>query len=84
MSTRSCRSARALALAAMAVVAGVGHSRALRVDALDDGRDLAVADSHRPTVEAAFPYESYRPGTIARLVISHDQRRLAIVVRLAA
>jgi hypothetical protein len=81
MSTRSCRSARALALAAMAVVAGVGHSRALRVGALDDGRDLAVADSHRPTVEAAFPYESYRPGTIARLAITDSAPRAWIQIR---
>src|SRR4051795_11158394 len=34
-----------------------------------DGRDLREPATHRPTVEAAFPKESYAPGDVARLAI---------------
>jgi N,N-dimethylformamidase len=34
-----------------------------------DGRDLTYKPSNRPTIEAAFSRESYRPGAVARLVI---------------
>ena len=34
-----------------------------------DGRDERVPPTNRPTVEAAFPEESYAPGQIAQLVI---------------
>lgn len=34
-----------------------------------EGRDERLPPTHRPTVEAAFPRESYRPGEVARMVI---------------
>jgi hypothetical protein len=34
-----------------------------------DGRDERLPPTNRPTVEAAFPHESYAPGDRARLVI---------------
>src|SRR5439155_12639055 len=34
-----------------------------------DGRDERQPPTNRPTVEAAFPRESYAPGSVARLVI---------------
>ena len=34
-----------------------------------DGRDERQLPTNRPTVEAAFPRESYSPGDIARLVV---------------
>jgi hypothetical protein len=34
-----------------------------------DGRDERLPPTNRPTVEAAFPRESYAPGDVARLVI---------------
>jgi len=43
--------------------AAVGATRA--VDRLADREPV----THRPTVEAAFASESYRPGTTARLVL---------------
>ena len=32
----------------------------------DDGRDSAAQSSDKPTVEAAFPLESYGPEHVAR------------------
>ena len=34
-----------------------------------DGRDERLAPTNRPTIEAAFPKESYAPEALARLVI---------------
>jgi len=34
-----------------------------------DGHDERLAPTNRPTVEAAFPRESYAPGALARLVV---------------
>jgi hypothetical protein len=34
-----------------------------------EGRDERLAPTNRPTIEAAFPKESYAPGALARLVI---------------
>jgi hypothetical protein len=34
-----------------------------------DGRDERLQPTNRPTVEAAFPRESYAPGQLARLLI---------------
>ncbi len=63
------RTFQVLAIAAAAALMGAGHSKALPVYGLDDddGRDLGAQSSHRPTVEAAFPLESYGPtGRSAR------------------
>jgi hypothetical protein len=77
------RLVQALALAAMAILVGFGHAKALPVYELDDddGRDAAAQHSHRPTVEAAFPLESYGPGSTARLVITDTARRVSIQIR---
>jgi hypothetical protein len=77
------RLVQALALAAMAILVGFGHAKALPVYELDDddGRDAAAQHSHRPTVEAAFPLESYGRGSTARLVITDTARRVSIRIR---
>ena len=72
-----------LALVFAAGVVGAGHAKALPVYAEDDddGRDVAAQSSHRPTVEAAFPLESYGPGSVAHLVITDKAPRVSIQVR---
>ncbi len=40
-----------------------------------DGRDILYKPTNRPTIEAAFSRESYRPGAIARLVIFSKRAR---------
>jgi hypothetical protein len=63
------------ALLGLISLAGTGFSssvgRGLATSKNDelDGRDERQPPSHRPTVEAAFPRESYAPGQTARLVI---------------
>jgi len=44
----------------------------------DEGRDEREPASNRPTVEAAFAAESYRPGSVARLVSFDSARRVSI------
>jgi len=77
------RTLQALALVCAAGLMGAGHSRALPVydEHDDDGRDAAAQTSHRPTVEAAFPLESYGPGHVARLVITDTARSVSIQIR---
>lgn len=77
------RLVQAIALVAMASLVGLGHAKALPTYELDDddGRDAAVQRSHRPTVEAAFPLESYGPGSTARLVITDTARQVSIQIR---
>src|SRR6476660_3071333 len=72
-----------LAIAAAAVLMGAGHSKALPVYGLDDddGRDMAAQSSHRPTVEAAFPLESYGPNSTAHLVITDKAPQVSIEIR---
>src|SRR6266700_3061164 len=57
------RTLQTLALVFAAAVVGAGHSKALPVYGFDedDGRDTATQSSDKPTVEAAFPLESYAP-----------------------
>ena len=43
-----------------------------------DGRDERQPPSHRPTVEAAFPAESYAPGNVARLVVWTSGRNVSL------
>jgi hypothetical protein len=43
-----------------------------------DGRDERQPPSLRPTVEAAFPEESYAPGNVARLVIWTTGRNVSL------
>src|SRR5580765_4451769 len=45
-----------------------------------DGRDERQLPTNRPTVEAAFPRESYSPGDIARLVIWTSGRKVSLQV----
>jgi hypothetical protein len=81
-SARRCL-VRAIALAATASLVGFGHAKALPTYELDDddGRDVAAQSSHRPTVEAAFPVESYGPGSVAHLVITDRAPRVSIQIR---
>jgi hypothetical protein len=63
------------ALLGLICLAGTGSSPTTgRVSATSendelDGRDERLKPTNRPTVEAAFPRESYTPGETARLVI---------------
>jgi len=77
------RTLQALALLVAASVIGAGHSKALPVYGLDDddGRDMAAQSSGKPTVEAAFPLESYGPNNVARLVITDKARTVSIQVK---
>src|SRR3954468_19954092 len=77
------RTLQVLAIASAAAVMGAGHSKTLPTYGLDDddGRDTAAETTHRPTVEAAFPLESYRPGTTAHLVIRDKAPRVSIEIR---
>jgi hypothetical protein len=77
------RTLQILALVFAAFVVGAGHSKALPVYGLDedDGRDMAAQSSGRPTVEAAFPLESYGPSSVARLLITDKARAVSIQVR---
>jgi hypothetical protein len=79
------RTLQILALVFAASVAGAGHAKALPVYGLDDddGRDMAAQSSKKPTVEAAFPLESYGPNSTARLVITDRAPRVSIQVRHA-
>jgi hypothetical protein len=74
---------QALLLVLAAGIVGAGHTKALPVydEDEDDGRDVAAQIAKKPTVEAAFPLESYGPGSVARLVISDRARRVVIQVR---
>ena len=77
------RTLQVLAIVAAAGFMGAGHPKALPVYGLDDddGRDLAAEGTHRPTVEAAFPLESYGPGSTAHLVITDTAPRVSIEIR---
>jgi hypothetical protein len=77
------RTLQVLAIVAAAALMGAGHSKTLPVYGLDDddGRDMAAESSHRPTVEAAFPLESYGPGGTAHLVITDKAPRVSIEIR---
>jgi hypothetical protein len=44
----------------------------------NDGDATIVRDSNRPAVVAAFPRESYRPGDVARMVVSGREREVAV------
>jgi hypothetical protein len=56
-----------------------GLQRAVALEQ-DEGRDERVPASHRPTVEAAFADESYRPGATARLVLFDAAPRLQVQI----
>src|SRR5919204_91089 len=77
------RTLQALALVLAAGVAGFGHAKTYPTYGLDDddGRDLASQTSHRPTVEAAFPLESYGPSSVAHLAITDRARAVSIQIR---
>src|SRR4051794_2987187 len=70
-----------LVLVAAAGVIGAGHSKTLPVydEDDDDGRDPSQI-VQRPTVEAAFPLESYGPGMAARLFITDTARRVTVQI----
>ena len=44
----------------------------------EDGRDERLAPTNRPTIEAAFPRQSYAPGEVARLVIWTSGSRVSL------
>ena len=50
------------------IAAGCGGATA-QLPHDEEGRDQRLPPTNRPTIEAAFPRESYAPGDIARLVI---------------
>src|SRR5438046_8758246 len=77
------RTLQTLALVFAAAVVGAGHSKALLVYGFDedDGRDTAAQSSDKPTVEAAFPLESYGPNSVARLVITDKAPTVSIQIR---
>jgi len=52
----------------LAVTCGGGSVPATDIPFRVDGRDERLPPTNRPTVEAAFPRESYAPGDTARLV----------------
>ena len=58
---------------------GAVYSAASENDELD-GRDERQLPTNRPTVEAAFPRESYAPGDVARLVIWTGGRKVSLQV----
>jgi len=61
------------------VAVGCGGATAqLSIDA--EGRDQRLVPTNRPTIEAAFPRESYAPGEVARLVIWTSGRRVSLQV----
>src|SRR6266550_805884 len=76
------RALQVLAVVAAAGFMGLGHSKTLPVYGLDDddGRDVAAQSSHRPSVKAAFPLESYGPDSTARLVITDTAPRVSIAI----
>jgi hypothetical protein len=76
------RAFQVLAVVAAAGFMGLGHSKTLPVYGLedDDGRDVAAQSSHRPSVKAAFPLESYGPDSTARLVITDTAPRVSIAI----
>src|SRR5438552_6826745 len=77
------RTIQILALVFAASVIGAGHSKALPVYGFDedDGRDTAAQSSDKPTVEAAFPRESYAPNSTAHLVITDKASTVSVQVR---
>src|SRR5256714_15185144 len=77
------RTLQIVALVFAASVIGAGHSKALPVYGYDedDGRDTAAQSSDKPTVEAAFPLESYGPNSVARLVITDKAPTVSIQIR---
>src|SRR5256885_3228660 len=77
------RTLQIVALVFAASIIGAGHSKALHVYGYDedDGRDTAAQSSDKPTVEAAFPLESYGPNSVARLVITDKAPTVSIQVR---
>jgi hypothetical protein len=58
-----------ISLAGTGLSSSVGRVSAASEHDEPDGRDERLQPTHRPTVEAAFPRESYAPGQTARLVI---------------
>jgi len=69
---------RIAAVASFALLACTG---AVSVTAVpEDGRDERLEPTNRPTVEAAFPRESYAPGNVARLVIWSHGRNVTLQV----
>jgi hypothetical protein len=57
-------------------------TRATSIIGADDlnGRDTREKPTNRPTVEAAFPRESYAPGNVARLVIWTSGRNVSLQI----
>src|SRR5688572_24090271 len=64
---------RRIGLLGASIAAGAAilfvDSSPLRPSFGTEGTDVAYRPSTRPTIEAAFARESYRPGAVARLVV---------------
>jgi hypothetical protein len=71
-----------IALLAIALPMAIGTSTTHTVAGFSvDGADAGLKPSRKPVIEAAFPRESYRPGTAARLVIfSRKARNVSVQV----
>jgi N,N-dimethylformamidase beta subunit-like, C-terminal len=59
----------ALACLLLVIACGAGSGGLPASSGHLDGRDERLPPTNRPTVEAAFPRESYAPGQLARLLI---------------
>jgi hypothetical protein len=78
------RERRAVDVVALAAAVAVGivpapHSSPVPSPELREGR-APTAEELRPSVEAAFPHESYAPGTTAALVFYNSARGVSIQV----
>jgi hypothetical protein len=67
-------------LIALATAASPPSARAPFLPSENDGDAGSVADGGRPTIAAAFSRESYRPGEIARLVVTDRARGVVVQV----
>jgi hypothetical protein len=69
---------RTAAIAVFALLACTGGASVTATP--EEGRDERLEPTNRPTVEAAFPRESYAPGAVARLVIWSHGRNASLQV----
>ncbi len=80
----ACTLIATAATSASALRHGVDQHAALRAEVDDDddllGIDLGERPSDRPTVQAAFRLESYRPGDVARLAIFSTARGVSLQI----
>jgi hypothetical protein len=73
----TCRRCIAVLLVVAAAAGTILAVRAMSGPGALEGRDARARPSARPTVQAAFPRESYAPGQTARLVLFSQARDLS-------